>query len=567
MRPTTSTRTFLRKWVRLCLLATLSVHVSPGNLLSQGAVQLEKSRLIEVEDLSESLANALLDFSMAVRGGDLQTITPFFADEVQALTFPLSPFSADDSHKWIRHSFVDLSNSPAVLTKREQVIEEWTVFLNGFSEVEDARFKVTDAKFLQGATGNFAESNVKFFLVGRDEAGHRCWVKGTGRLNARQEETGWRILLLVFDHVETLKAEVDLFSEISLPAGLSVSLPPYGSPGHDDFVYHGAAAGDINGDGFVDVVATGISNNYVYLNRGDGTFREVAWEVGFPATPHDVTAPLLVDYDNDGDLDIFLSSVGTQMLFRNEFTEKAELSFIDMSLEAGVALPAVGFSATAGDVNSDGWPDLYVTSYNRYGRVMPDSWHQATNGTANLLFINQRDGTFKESARAWGIRDERWSYAAQFVDLNNDGKQDLYVANDFGENALYFNLGDRFEDRANSSGTLDPGNGMGVSFGDYDNDGQLDLYVTNMSSTAGNRILGRLFPQSDPDTHLLRKIAAGNSLFRGKSDGSFIDVTQEVGPFGAGWAWGGVFIDFDNNGWEDLYSANGFISGQSMKDT
>jgi hypothetical protein len=201
------------------------------------------------------------------------------------------------------------------------------------------------------------------------------------------------------------------------------------------------------------------------------------------------------------------------------------------------------------------------------------------NGTANLLFINQKDGTFKESAKAWGVADGRWSYAAQFVDLNQDGRQDLYVVNDFGENALYLNLGNRFEDRARASGTLDPGNGMGVSFGDYNNDGQLDLYVTNMSSTAGNRILGRLFPESGPDNNVLRKLAAGNSLFQGKSDGSFTDVTQQVGPFEAGWAWGGVFIDlagwawggvfidFDNDGWEDLYSPNGFISGKSMKDT
>ena len=141
------------------------------------------------------------------------------------------------------------------------------------------------------------------------------------------------------------------------------------------------------------------------------------------------------------------------------------------------------------------------------------------------------------------------------------------MVNDFGENALYMNLGTRFKDRAKSSGTLDPGNGMGLSFGDYNNDGQLDLYVTNMSSTAGNRILGRLFPESSPDNSVLRKLAAGNSLFRGESDGTFTDVTQQMGPFQAGWAWGGVFIDFDNDGWQDLYSPNGFISGESMKDT
>ena len=71
---------------------------------------------------------------------------------------------------------------------------------------------------------------------------------------------------------------------------------------------------------------------------------------------------------------------------------------------------------------------------------MPNSWHRATNGTANLLFVNQRDGSFKESAETWGVRDRRWSYAAQMADLDGDGRQDLYVANDFGENAFYINL-------------------------------------------------------------------------------------------------------------------------------
>lgn len=556
-----------RQCARLGLLAALSVCASTGSLLSQETVGLDEDRLSEVEDLSESLANALLDFSVAVRRGDLKTISTFLGDEVEALTFPKTPFRADQVLKWIQQSSLDLSTSPAVLTRREQFIEEWAAFLNGFSEIEDVRFKVEDASFSKEASGNFSDSRITFFLVGRDRAGNRSWIKGTGRLQARQKKAGWEISLLVFDRIDTLKTELDLFSEVSLPAGVSISLPPYGSPGSDDFVYHGAAVGDINRDGFLDMVITGVSNNFIYLNQGDGTFKEVAWEVGLPATPHDATTPLLVDYDNDGDLDVFLSAVGTQMLFKNELIETARLSFMDVSLESGVALPAIGFGATAGDVNGDGWPDLYVASYNRYGRVMPNSWHQATNGTANLLFINQKDGTFKESAKAWGVADERWSYAAQFVDLNQDGKQDLYVVNDFGENALYLNLGDRFEDRARVSGTLDPGNGMGVSFGDYNNDGQLDLYVTNMSSTAGNRILGRLFPESGPDNNVLRKLAAGNSLFQGKADGSFTDVTQQVGPFEAGWAWGGVFIDFDNDGWEDLYSPNGFISGKSMKDT
>jgi hypothetical protein len=144
------------------------------------------------------------------------------------------------------------------------------------------------------------------------------------------------------------------------------------------------------------------------------------------------------------------------------------------------------------------------------------------------------------------------------------------VANDFGENALFLNQGDHFTDAASAMGMQDPGNGMGVSLGDYNNDGHVDLHVTNMSSTAGKRILKRLFPDEAAEvksTQLLGKLAAGNSLFQNMGDGTFNEVSAELGPFTAGWAWGGGFLDFDNDGWQDLHFPNGFVSGKSMKDT
>jgi hypothetical protein len=259
--------------------------------------------------------------------------------------------------------------------------------------------------------------------------------------------------------------------------------------------------------------------------------------------------------------------MGNQVLLENRWIPQGKLVFWDVSDRALVHLPAVGFSAAAADVNRDGYPDIYVASYNRYGTVMPNAWHRATNGTPNLLFINQGDGTFSEEATAWGVDDSRWSYAAAFADLDNDGDQDLYVANDFGENALYRNDGERFTETAAEAGVSDPGFGMGVSFGDYDNDGDLDLHVTNMSSTAGKRILNRLYPGRQQDRSYLFKLASGNSLYENLGNGTFRDATAETGGFPAGWAFGGGFLDFDNDGWEDIYTPNGFISGDSMNDT
>ena len=558
----------LKQWIRIVILVGISGYTVIGLPAQKTAkrANLEKAALLQVEELSESLANRLLDLSVAVRGQDMRTVRSFFADEIEASTLPFPPFPEGETIKWIEHDSHDLDGSQSKPKSRQHLIQEWKRLLESFSEIEDVRFKVQDAKFRDTLEGQIGNSRVKFFLIGRDQTGKRRWVKGTGQLQAHQRDDGsWKISRLTFNRLETYHSNIDLFSEIGLPAGVSVTIPTYGSPGNDNFVYHGAAAADLNSDGFIDLIATGIERNHVYLNNG-GTFQEATGDLGLPPTPQ-ATAPLLIDYDNDGDLDMFLAAVGHQMLFQNQLIPEGKLVFADVSLEAGVALPGVGFGATAGDINGDGWPDIYVACYNRYGRIMPNSWHRATNGTANLLFVNQRDGSFKESAEAWGVRDKRWSYAAQMADLDGDGRQDLYVANDFGENAFYINLGERLEDRARSAGVVDPGNGMGVSFGDYNNDGHLDLYVTNMSSTAGNRVLGRLFPEADAGSNVLKKLASGNSLFRGSSNGSFSDVTTQMGPFVAGWAWGGVFVDFDNDGWEDLYCPAGFISGKSMKDT
>jgi hypothetical protein len=404
-------------------------------------------------------------------------------------------------------------------------------------------------------------------VIGRNLDGKREWARGTFWTNVRYADNKhWQFDSFELVGFDSLVGNADLFSEVAVPAGLGANVPGFGSPANNGFIWHGAAAADFDNDGWIDLFVTAPDRNYLYLNNKNGTFRDASDESGVRKLATGV-APLVFDYDNDGDEDVFISAVGQQVLLESRFKQAGKLKFSDVSLEKGVAKNAIGFSAVAGDVNGDGRLDIYVTSYNRYGQVTPDSWYRATNGTPNLLFVAQPDGAFREEAAKWGVDDKRWSYAAEFNDGDGDGRLDLYVANDFGEKALYINKGDRFVDEATARGVLDPGNGMGVSFGDYNNDGKLDLHTTNMSSTAGNRILARLFPNSGPKDNVLKKLAAGNNLYENLGDGNYRDVTAEVGGFGGGWAWGGGFIDFDNDGWEDIYTPNGFISGKSMKDT
>lgn len=570
--------------------------------------KVDARRLEIIEDLSESLANQLLELSVATRDRDARLTAEFFPARLNATAFPSQPLAVTPQVKWvgIRAWGTAKAALPATVGKdgkpiaapmsREVFMRDWTMFLDHFSEIEDARFKVKDAQFedaaqsVRGAStptakpGAGGRARVAFYVIGRNREGKREWARGSTNVVVRYVQTGsapkaakaseanepppgrWQFESWNLASLDSMVAEKDIFSEVAIPANVGAELPSYGSPGSGGFVWHGAAAGDFDRDGWIDLFVTAPNRNYVYLNDRKGKFRDASREAGVELLASG-SGPLTLDYDNDGDDDVFVASVGQQILLENRLVPDGKLEFRDISLEAGVAQEAIGFSAVAGDINSDGRLDIFVASYNRYGQVTPDSWFRATNGTPDLLFVSQPDGTFREQAAKWGVADRRWGYAAAFADVNEDGKLDLYLANDFGEKAMYINHGDRFVDEAKTRGVLDPGNGMGVSFGDFNNDGKLDLHASNMSSTAGNRILARIFPNQSPEDNVLKKLAAGNNLFENQGDGKFRDVTAEVGGFSGGWAWGGGFIDFDNDGWEDIFTPNGFISGKSMKDT
>jgi len=572
----------------LVIFCALLVGALHGQTSPEQAPAAELKRLEVTEELSESLANQLLDLSVATRDCDVEKMAEFFPASLEAKPFPSVPGELKSKVKWASvHGWnppegVVLAASTENASRpisREDFLKSWVAFLQHFSEIEDVRFKLKQATFdetanavmdaeiptaVPGATG---KGRVAFFVIGRDAENRREWARGMieGRFRFTEKDQ-WQFEAANLVSFDSMVSPKEMFSEVSVPAGVSVTLPAFGSAGHDSYTYHGAAASDFNNDGWIDLFVCGVDRNYLFLNEGHGHFKDVSHEAGLDKVLACV-APLAVDYDNDGAEDLFLSNVGPQMLLHSEFKKTGKLKFTNVSVKSGVAHVAIGFSAVAGDVNGDGRPDIYVTSYNLYGKVVPNSWYQATNGTKSLLFINQGDGTFKEAAEKWGVADGRWSYAAEFVDIDGDGRLDLYLVNDFGEKALYMNKGDRFLDEAKQRGVLDPGNGMGVSFGDFNNDGLLDLHVTNMSSTAGNRILSRLFPSAGPKDNVLKKLASGDSLYVNTGNGMFRNATEEVGGLSASWAWGGGFIDFDNDGWQDLYIPDGFISGKSMKDT
>lgn len=541
---------------------------------------IDRRKLEELEDKSEDVANGILELAVALRDGDTRRVSDYFTDPAQTTTMPSAPTAATPHVKWTNKHGWNFEPNKTVTTTRAELARQWDSLLDNFSEIEDVRFKLRASSFNE--TGRVMRATVAFWIVGREARGRRSWLRATadavfsfhtednitgGIPNSLSHEKGrWLIREFSIHPINSLVATQDLFSEVSAPAGVAERLPAYGEPGNSGFIWHGAAAGDFNRDGWIDLMVTGSSRNYLYLNDGRGRFRDASDEAGVKLLQSGA-GPLALDYDNDGDTDIFIAAVGRQILLENRLVPEGRIRFDDVSLESGVAVEAFGFSAAAADVNGDGLQDIHVASYNRYGQVIPDSWFRATNGTPNLLFINQRDGTFIEEARKWGVDDRRWSYAAAFADINGDHRPDLFVANDFGEKAMFVNHGHHFVDEAAERGLLDPGNGMGVMFGDYNNDGLLDIHATNMSSTAGNRIVSRLFPNQGAKENVYKKLASGNNLFENLGDGKFKDVTADIGGLSGMWAWGGGFIDIDCDGWEDIFTPNGFISGKSMADT
>ena len=316
---------------------------------------------------------------------------------------------------------------------------------------------------------------------------------------------------------------------------------------------------DADGDGRPDLYFTDSrfgTANALYINDGDGTFHDVAREAGVgdlntPAAGASMGG-VWGDYDNDGFEDLLVYRYGKLSLFRN----LGGLKFRDVTVEAGLDRWVNSNGAIWLDYDRDGRLDLYVTGYFRSDvdlyhvastRIMHDSFEFANNGGRNLLFHNLGDGRFVDVTDQTGVGSTRWTLAAASADFNDDGWPDLYLANDYGPEELFLNdHGERFT-RARVGLEVDSKSGMSVSLGDVHNRGRIDVFVTDISEKGylfqGNNLRLNLFPEL----------------------GRFENIAEGV-VTDAGWAWGAQFGDLNNDGRNDLYITNGFISASPDKD-
>ena len=280
------------------------------------------------------------------------------------------------------------------------------------------------------------------------------------------------------------------------------------------------------------------------------------------------------DYDGDGHVDLYVTNYGPNVLYRNV----GDGTFEDVARAAGVADDSLSASCAFLDADGDGLLDLYVCGYaqddGRGASIGAANdrfvYHDARNGGANSLFRNGGNLAFHDVTAPTGLdqNNRRWSFAASWEDYDDDGDQDLYVANDYGRNNLYRNDGGKFVDVAASTGSEDSASGMSAAWGDYDRDGRMDLYVANMFSAAGSRITTQKQFKTGTREEIrdrFRRFARGNTLFRNTGEG-FEDVSVQAGVTLGRWAWSSNFVDLNNDSWEDLVVGNGYYTREDTGD-
>ena len=320
------------------------------------------------------------------------------------------------------------------------------------------------------------------------------------------------------------------------------------------------AVGDFDGDGWPDLYFTNSrfgEPSALYRNRGDGTFEEVATSAGVADLNRQgegvSMGSVWGDFDNDGHEDLLVYRYGYLALFKNTDGHR----FQDVTQAAGLRRWVNSNGAVWVDYDRDGLLDLYVTAYYRSDidlwhlattRIMHDSFEFANNGGKNLMFHNLGHGKFEDVTDKLGVGSTRWTLAAAAADLNEDGWPDLYLANDYGPEELYINdHGKRFV--LTSAGLeSESKSGMSVAFGDVFNRGHLDVFVTNISER------GYLFQNNNLRVNELTD--PQRARFHNVADATVAD---------AGWAWGSQFGDLNNDGINELFVANGFISGDPKK--
>jgi tetratricopeptide (TPR) repeat protein len=481
------------------------------------------------------------------------------------------------------------------MLRRPDFLAEWRSSVSVFSKIITAEFQVTSIYAVAEVASAHGQSQtletvVRFELVGAGDGFHReqrvgNWQMSWG-LSASEvltlrswkvlEETRSRSTAPVFVDVATHAFGGDhSYTSQFLHGSDYWRTVLDGASGIDIYGHNGISVADIDGDGFDDLYVcqpAGLPNR-LFRNQGDGTFEDIT-ELSGLGVQENTACALFADFENSGRQDVIVVRASGPLLFRNIGGGKFRAQPHAFHFENP---PRGTFTGAAiADYDRDGWLDIYFCLYafyqgtDQYRYPMP--YYDAENGPPNFMMRNNRDGTFADVTRRSGLdqHNRRFSFCCAWGDYNGDQWPDLYVVNDFGRKNLYRANGDgTFTDVAPEAGVEDVGAGMSGCWLDFDNDGRQDLYVADMWTAAGLRVSQQDNFQKDASKQIrerYRKHAMGNSLYQNSGAEKFADASARSGTTTGRWAWSSDAWDFNHDGFLDLYIANGMISGETRED-
>jgi hypothetical protein len=480
--------------------------------------------------------------------------------------------------------------------KKADVRQQVVAHFSRTGKIEKGKFKISAIEDLRD--DGSAVIRCVLWLRGSSPDGETLESRTWFRLTLRPDADNWRIASQKLLFGQTVRGNRRGFTDITQPSGIDfiaghnpmLNTPEWEPKKFGIMKYSSGAVctADYDDDGLVDILFADGGSARLYRNLGNGQFRDVTSEAGLPLDIDGGTIGLMVDFDNDGNRDLLLCrGTGENHLFQN----KGDGTFEDVTAGANVQGIWVA-TAAAADYNNDQLVDIYLGRYLDPRTNLPTTSFYTRNGVGNTLLRNDGGLRFTDVTDEAGVRDGGLTLGISWGDYNDDGYSDIYVANDFGRNALFKNNGDgTFVDVAEESGTINLGYGMSSQFADIDNDGDLDIYVAAVHS--GQRWFGNsatiyrylvtslregtiwhdyptyaeLYRLLGGDWRKLgEEVLKGNTLMLNNGDGTFVDVTEETRVNPHGWYWGSCMFDFDNDGRQDIYTANGWITGKQEDD-
>lgn len=309
----------------------------------------------------------------------------------------------------------------------------------------------------------------------------------------------------------------------------------------------GVTSGDLDGDGWDDLLYCGGEGCAAFRNRQQGSFEDITLESKL-GIAGEARMSLIADFDNDADRDVFITYArDSNRYLRNRGNGR----FDDVTHDSGLLREGdISGPAIALDYDNDGQLDIYVGNFGNYlAGASPWYLPDPQNAQPNRLYRNLGESRFEDVTDIAGAVNTGWTQAVSHVDYDRDGDQDIYIANDFGSNEFLENQGDgTFQAIADRNGTIDPYDGMNVAFADLNRDSHADILISN--------IWGWVPTSQEPiefNTLLVSTLQAEDAL-RYERDLSLI---PDMIDHDTGWSWAALFFDADNDGDDDLFLANG----------